>query len=165
MSDKTATGTAQDLVITRAFAAPRELVWRAWSEPEHFKAWFGPKGYTIPSCDIDFRVGGRLLFAMRGPDGQDIWCTGTYLEIEPMERIVFSDSFADEQGNIVPASHYGMNGDIPLEMMVTVTFEEAAGKTIMTMRHAGLPTPDAEGANEGWSQSFNKLAAHLAEAA
>ena len=79
-----------------------------------------------------------------------------------MERIVFTDSFADEQGNVVPVTYYGMSPDFPLEMLVTVTFEEQDGKTQMTLRHTGLPAgPESEGAHEGWSESFDKLAESL----
>src|SRR5512134_2988905 len=82
----------QELVITRVFDAPRELVWKAWSEPEHFKRWWGPKGFTCPVCQIDFRVGGKFLGCMRSPEGQDFWSTGVYKEIVPLERIVSTDS-------------------------------------------------------------------------
>jgi uncharacterized protein YndB with AHSA1/START domain len=101
---------------------------------------------------------------MRSPEGQDYWSTGVYKEIVPLQRIVATDSFADEKGNVVPSSHYGME-EMPLEMLVTVTFEDLAGKTRMTLRHAGIPAGDhGEGANEGWSQSFDKLADVLAAA-
>jgi uncharacterized protein YndB with AHSA1/START domain len=153
------------LVIERVFDAPRELVWRAWAEPEHFARWFGPRGFTVPTVENDVRVGGRVFFAMRSPEGQDYWNTGRYEEVVPYERIVYTDSFADEQGNVVPASHYGMAGDFPLEMRVIVTFEDAGGKTKMTMRHIGLPAgEDRDGANQGWSESFDKLAEYLASA-
>lgn len=156
------------LVIERTFDAPLELVWRAWTEPEHMKRWWGPRGFTCPTAEIDFRVGGRAFAAMQSPDfneGRPIWSTGTYREIVPMERIVVTDSFADEKGGVVPATHYGMTGDFPLEMLITVTFEDLGGKTRMTLRHEGIPAgPDREGAHEGWSQSFDKLAEYLARA-
>ena len=120
---------------------------------------------TAPTIRIDFRVGGKTLFAMQSPDfndGKPIWSTGVYREIVPMERIVTTDSFADENGNVVPASHYGMEGDFPAEMVVTVTFEDVGGKTKMTLRHEGMPASETSGANEGWNQSFDKLAEMLA---
>ena len=132
--------TRQELVITRIFDAPLELVWNAWTNPEHFKRWWGPKDFTCPFCEMDFRVGGRYLNCMRSPVGQDYWSTGVYREIIPMERIVFTDSFADEKGNIVPATHYGLSSDFPLEMLVTVTFEEFEGKTKLTLHHVGIPS-------------------------
>src|SRR3712207_5988559 len=98
--------TSNELVITRTFDAPRELVWRAWTEPEHFNRWWGPKDFAAPNSQMDVRVGGKYLYCMRSPDGQDYWGTGTYREVVPMERLVYTDSFADEQGNVVAASHY-----------------------------------------------------------
>jgi uncharacterized protein YndB with AHSA1/START domain len=152
----------QALVITRIFDAPRELVWRAWTEPEMAMKWWGPKGFTTPACRIDLRVGGSYLFCMRSPEGQDYWSTGVYKEIVTLERIVCTDSFADEQGNVVPASRYGMTGDFPLELLVTVTFEEQDGKTKMTLTHAGFPVGEhRDGAQQGWSEMFDKLAESL----
>lgn len=156
------TNNAKALIITRIFDAPRERVWKAWTDPEHFKKWWGPKDFTSPSCKIDFRVGGKFLYCMRGPDGKDYWNTGVYREIFPMERIVYTDSFADEKGNMVPASHYGMPGEWPSELLVTVTFEEQDGKTKMTLHHVGLPVGEMiEQCRAGWNQSFDKLAESL----
>jgi uncharacterized protein YndB with AHSA1/START domain len=99
---------------------------------------------------------------MRSPDGKDYWSTGVFREIVPPERIVCTDSFADERGNVVPATHYGMTGDFPLEMLVTVTFEEIEGKTKMTLRHVGLPAGTmSDMTNAGWNESFDKLANSL----
>jgi len=154
-----------ELVITRIFDAPRELVWKAWTDPEHLMRWWGPKVFTCPHCEIDLRVGGKFLNCMRSSEGQDIWSTGVYREIVPMERIVCTDSFADEKGNVVPATHYGMPDNIPLEMQVTVTFEDLDGKTRMTLRHEGLPAGEmSDSAQQGWSESFDKLAEYLAKA-
>ncbi len=152
----------QNILITRIFDAPLELVWRAWTDPEHFKRWWGPRDYTCPFCEMDFRVGGKYLNCMRSPEGKEYWGTGVFREIIPMERIVFTDCFADEQGNVVPATHYGMSSDFPLEMLVIVTFEGLNDRTKMTLEHLGIPTgPDSEGTNEGWSESFDKLAESL----
>ena len=96
-----------DLVFERTFDAPRELVWKAWSDPVLAMRWWGPKGFTAPACEIDFRVGGKTLFAMQSPefnDGRPIWSTGVYREIVPLERIVTTDSFADADGNVVGTS-------------------------------------------------------------
>jgi len=154
--------TTQALVIERVLDAPRDLVWKAWSEPERFMRWWGPKGYTSPACKNDFRVGGTWLACMRSPEGQDIWATGVYREIVELQRIVCTDNFADENGNVVPPSHYGIPGDFPDEMLIAVTFEEKDGKTRMTLRHAGLPAGDMrEAAGEGWNESFDKLAVSL----
>jgi len=152
----------QEVFITRLFDAPRDLVWQAWTDPRHFKLWWGPKDYTCPFCEMDLRVGGKYLNCMRSPEGKDYWSTGVYREIIPMERLVFKDCFADEQGNVVPATYYGLGADFPIEMLVIVTLEDQDGKTKLTLRHIDLPTgPDREGAQLGWSQSFDKLAESL----
>jgi uncharacterized protein YndB with AHSA1/START domain len=159
-----------ELIITRIFDAPRSLVWKAWTEAEHLMRWWGPKKFTAPLCKIDFREGGVYLSCMRSPEGQDFWSTGTYKEIVPFERIVCTDSFADEKGNVVPASHYGMPGDDwPLELMVTIVFEDLdglpvgkAGKTKMTLTHVGFPAGQmSELCEAGWNESFDKLAESL----
>jgi uncharacterized protein YndB with AHSA1/START domain len=129
----------QELVIVRSFEVFRDLVWKAWTEPEYVKRWWGPKGFKITFCKIDLRVGGVSCNCMRSPEGKDYWSTGIYREIVPPERIVCTDSFADEEGNVVSATHYGMNADFPPEMLVTVTFEEDEGKTKLTLKHTGLP--------------------------
>jgi uncharacterized protein YndB with AHSA1/START domain len=163
MNEKNQTNTKTDeLVITRTFDAPRERVWKAWTEPEEFMKWWGPKNFTAPSCKMDFREGGKYLFCMTSPDGKDYWSTGIYKEIKTPERIVWTDSFADENGNVVPGSHYGMGDDFPLEMTVVVTFEDLGGKTKMTLRHIGMPAGDMDKmAGQGWNESFDKLAASL----
>jgi len=154
----------QELVMTRLFDAPRELVWKAWTDPERLKRWWGPAGFTAPSAKLHLHVGGKYLFCMRSADGRDYWITGVYREIVPMERIVCTDSSADEWGNVVPATYYGMSPDFPLEMLVTVTFEERDGKTKMTLRLSGIPSgPDSQGAEQGLNQSFDKLAEDLAQ--
>lgn len=152
----------RDLVIERVFDAPRELVWRAWTEPEHFQRWWGPKAFTAPACKIDLRVGGTYLACMRSPEGKDYWSTGTYKEIVAPERLVYTDSFADADGHVVPASYYGMSGEWPLELQVTVTLEDLGGKTKLTLRHAGMPAGENQDlAGAGWNESFDKLAASL----
>jgi len=148
--------TERELVVTRIFDAPVELVWKAWTEPERVMRWWGPKGYTSPAAEIDLRVGGKYLWCMRSPEGQDLWSTGVYREIVPLERLVSTNSFADENGNPVPASHYGITADLPLEMVAEVTFEDLGGKTKLTLRHEMR-----EGADAGWNESFDKLAASL----
>jgi uncharacterized protein YndB with AHSA1/START domain len=154
MSNKNDTN---ELVIERIYDAPRELVWKAWTDPEMFRKWWGPKDFTCPFSKIDLRVGGKYLNCMRGPDGKDYWSTGTYKQIVPMQKIVATDSFADESGKVVPSTHYGMQG-FPLELEVTVIFEDLGGKTKMTLRHRGLPKGDIKNqARAGWNESFDKL--------
>jgi len=152
---------SEELVITRVLDAPREVVWKAWTDPARFMLWWGPKGFTSPVCRIDLHVGGKYLYCMRSPAGQDYWSTGVYRDIVPLERIVCTDSFADSEGNVVAASYYGMRGYWPLEMVVTVTFEEDGGKTIMTLRHDGIPRNMKSDCEAGWSGSFDKLAGIL----
>jgi uncharacterized protein YndB with AHSA1/START domain len=156
----------EEVVIKRTFDAPRELVWQAWTDPETMMRWWGPKGFTSPTCEIDFRVGGKALNCMRSPDGTDYWSTGVYREIVPLERFVVTDSFADPEGNVVPASFYGMDGDWPIEMLVTVTFEEQGGKTKLTLRHSGtvgVSDEDLKNMRQGWNESFDKLDDTLSE--
>jgi uncharacterized protein YndB with AHSA1/START domain len=149
---------SRELVIERVFDAPREFVWKTWTEPERLMRWWGPKDFTAPVIKNDLRVGGKYLYLMRAPDGKDYWSAGVYREIVPMERIVATDSFANEKGNIVPAAYYGLRAEYPLELMVTVTFEEREGKTKLTIRHAGHPPGDIDLAREGWNQSLDKFA-------
>ena len=166
-SDSAPVGTEeQGLVVERIFDAPRELAWRAWTEPEHLMRWYGPKGFASPTCEIDFRVGGRHLFGLRSPDGHGYWTAGVYREIVPLERFVYTDSFADEHGNVVPATHYGMGEDVPTETIVTVTLEELdGGKTKLTLRQVGWTDDSmAAGAGAGWNEAFDKLAADLVTA-
>jgi uncharacterized protein YndB with AHSA1/START domain len=152
----------KELIITRLFDAPRELVWKAWTEPERIMRWWGPKGFTAPVSRIDLRVGGEYLNCMRSPDGKDYWSKGVFREIVASERLVMTDSFADEKGNTVPASYYGMSKDFPLELLITVIFEDHDGKTKLTLRHLGMPSgADGVGAEQGWNESFDKLAEYL----
>jgi uncharacterized protein YndB with AHSA1/START domain len=163
MKSNTTQAPANAIVIERTFEAPRTLVWRAWTEPEPLMRWWGPEHFTSPFCRMDLQVGGTYLFCMRDPEGNDYWSTGEYLEIVEPERLVFTDSFADAQGNLIPASQYGMAGDWPDALLVTVTLEDLEGRTRMTLRQEGLPEGEArEMTAAGWSGSFDKLAASLA---
>lgn len=164
MTEKNHNAGERELIITRIFDAPRELVWKAWTDPESVKHWWGPKGFTSPVSKIDLRVGGVYLNCMRSPDGQDYWSTGIYREIIEPERIVCTDSFSDSEGNVIQASNYGMSGEWPLELLVTVTFEEYKGKTMMTLQHVGIPAGENRDLTEaGWNESFDKLAEYLAK--
>lgn len=153
---------AHELVIVRTFNAPPEAVWQAWTEPERVKLWWGPKGFTAPVCKIDLCIGGKYLNCMRSPEGQEFWSTGKYLEIVAPSLLVCTDSFADADGNVVPATHYGMGEDFPLELQIRVTFEGDGGITLMTLRHLGMsPGEMSDMCRTGWSESFDKLAAIL----
>lgn len=148
------------ITIKRVFNLSAGIVWKAWTETESFKKWWGPQEYTCPACSIDFKLGGKYIACMRSADGKDIWSTGTYKEIIPGSKIVYTDSFADKDGNVVEGSYYGMP-QMPRELLVTITFEEVAGKTNMTLHHAGLPADMAADCIKGWQSSFDKLEANI----
>jgi uncharacterized protein YndB with AHSA1/START domain len=150
------------LVISRRFDAPRELVWGAWTNPEEYKKWWGPKDFSCPHCEIDLRIGGKYLVCMRSSEGKDYWSTGTYDEIIPQKKLVFTDSFANARGNVVPASYYNIEGEFPLMLKIVLNFEEINTKTKITLKHIGLPKGEVmEQAKMGWNQSFDKLADSL----
>lgn len=154
----------KELTISRIFNVKRDLVWQAWTEPEHIKAWWGPKAFTSPFINIDLRPGGKYLYCMRSPDGKDYWSTGTIMEVIPGEHLVMTDSFSDKQGNVVSAAYYGMDPDFPLESLVVVQFEDEGGKTKFTIKYEDLSTisdNDLEGMKQGWNESFDKLAEYL----
>lgn len=160
-----ATAADREIVMTRVFDAPRELVWKAWTEPERLMRWWAPSGFTTPFCKTDLRVGGVFHYCMRSPDGRDIWGRGVYREIAPPSLIVYTDAFADAEGNPVPPAHYGMNSGHPAETLVTVTFAEHEGKTKLTLRHS-IPQSvvERDGTQQGWTEMFDRLAEELAKA-
>jgi uncharacterized protein YndB with AHSA1/START domain len=152
--------TLDNVVIERVFDAPPALIWQLWTEPQHFKNWYGPNGFTVPVAEMDLRVGGRRLVCMerQTPDGpMQMWTTGEYVEIVPTGRLVYTESMADENGRVLSPAEMGMPDGYPSETTVTVMLEDLNGRTRMTMTHAGVP--GAEGANAGWQQAFDKMAA------
>jgi uncharacterized protein YndB with AHSA1/START domain len=162
----------KEFVITRTFDAPREKLWKAWTDPQEVAKWWGPEMFTVPTVQIDLRVGGKYLFCMRGAAGlgqpvMDYWSSGMYTEIVPLEKIVCTDGFADEHGNRVDPSEYGMPATFPRESIVTITFEDvAAGKTKLTIHYAIESEVVREAMvssqmKEGWESSLNKLAASV----
>ena len=155
-----------EVVITRVFDAPRELVWRAWTEPERMMRWWGPRGYTIPYCTIDLRPGGVMHFCMRSAEGQDVWCGGVFHEVVEPERIVSTSYFSDEQGNLVRPEQYGLSATWPAETLVTVTFADLDGRTLVTLRQSVGPVPAEEraGTQQGWTETFDRLAEYVANA-
>ena len=162
----------EEIVITKVFNAPREKVWQAWTDPELVKQWWGPEGFTAPSIKIDFRVGGKYIYAMHGPDGsewdRDMYTAGIFEEIVPMEKIVLTDYFSDEEGNRIKPSEEGQAADFPTEMKSTILFEDVGdGKTKLSIIY---PKPENEaqweailksGMKEGWQSSLNKFEATL----
>lgn len=147
-----------EIVITRVFDAPREMVFRAFTDAEQMKQWFAPKAFTTPFCEVDARPGGSMRCCLRSPEGKEFWGRGIYQEVVPPERIVYLDSFADADGNFVEPSYYGMSAEHPAETLVTITFEELGGRTRVTLRHAlGTHVPERAGAEQGWTEMLEKL--------
>jgi uncharacterized protein YndB with AHSA1/START domain len=159
VSDST---TSQDaIVIERLFDAPVELIWQMWTQAEHYKQWYGPQGFTVPIAEMELRVGGKRLFCMETPDGSmRMWLTGEYTEIVPNERLVYTESMADEHGNILPRPAGMSAEEYPVRTVITVLLEALDGRTRMRMTHAGVPAND-EGASAGWEQAFTKMADHI----
>jgi uncharacterized protein YndB with AHSA1/START domain len=138
------------LVLTRVFDAPRTLVFEAWSTPEHLANWFGPSNFTLPFCEVDFRAGGKYRLCMRSPEGKDYWVHGVYREIVEPQRLVFTwerDGADDEH-----AGH----------TLVTITLEDVAGKTRLTLHHATFGSTEIrDGHGQGWSEAFGRLDQYL----
>lgn len=148
--------------ITRTFDAPVEKVWQAWTDQSMLSKWWGPREWAA-DWKADARVGGKYHYKMSGamqPGGpvQDMYGTGTYKEVEPMKKLVLTDSFSDADGTIINASVFGMQG-WPDELLVTLTFEDAGdGKTAMTLVHEGLPEGEmGDMTMSGWNESLDKL--------
>ncbi len=159
----------KDLVIEKIFDAPVEKVWDAWTNPETLKKWWGPKDFTAPDVNVDFQVGGKYLLSMAGEvpgiGPVKAWSTGVYKEIIPMKKIVVTDSFSDENGNIVPATSVGLSEGWPMEIDITMLFEAQGDKTKFTLRYPALKSiseQDASNMDIGWNQSLDKLAKALA---
>ena len=163
MSESTMTTDA--VVIERTFNAPVAFIWQLWTEAEQFQKWYGPQGATVPVATMDVRVGGKRLICMemRRPDRtMKMWFTGEYKEIVPNVRLVYTDSVADEHGNVMSPAAMGMPADHPVTTEVTVQLEDLDGRTKMVLTHAGVPA-DSGGAG-GWEQAFAKLAAYIESA-
>lgn len=154
------------LTITRTFDAPVQRVWEAWTDPEQIKKWWGPAIFTVPAIKNDLRVGGKGHFCMRGPAGsdfdKDMWSLVVYKEIVPLQKIVWVDHFSDADGNIVSPKDFGMPGEWPEEMLVTITFKDLGdGRTELTLVHTGHPEEMAGFAEQGWNESLDKFAVVL----
>jgi uncharacterized protein YndB with AHSA1/START domain len=141
------------LVLTRVFDAPRSLVFKAWTEPEHMANWFGPRGFKSTVLKQDLRPGGAYRIHMLGPDG-DHWTQGVYREVVPPERLVMVGSWADAHGNPTRP-----------ETTLTLLFEDLAGKTKLTLHNAIFESVTARDAHHsGWNSSLDCLAEYLATA-
>ena len=151
-SEATATSEGE-LTITRIFDAPRSLVFKVWTEREHLMRWCGPRDFTIPFSEADFRPGGAYRTCLRSPEGKDYWLQGVYREIVEPERLVFTHAWEDEDGK---PKH---------ETLVTVTFAEHDGKTKLSFHQAIFKSTEARDSHlEGWSECLDRLADYLSEA-
>ena len=151
------TNEERELVLTRVFDAPRELVFKAWTDPKRVAQWWGPHRFTNPVCDLDVRPGGAIRIHMRGPDGTVYPMTGVYNEVVEPERLVFTSAALDADGNPM------------FEVLTTVTFAEQGGKTKQIMRARVIKStaeaaPYIKGMEAGWTQSLERLAESLAKA-
>jgi len=160
MTDK---GSADAVEIERIVDAPVALVWQMWTDPEHFKAWFGPDGATIPVAKMDVRVGGARLVCMEAqtPNGlMRMWFTGEYREVIENERLVYTESRSDENGRVSSPSDMGMPDGHPMTTEVRVELKDIGGRTKMVLTHLGIRA-DSPGA-AGWAMALDKLTAYLA---
>ena len=151
------------VVIERTFAAPLKVVWQMWTVPEHFAAWYGPTGASVPMVKMDVRVGGTRMICMEvnTPNGpMQMWFTGEYREVVDCERLVYTESMCDEHGNVLAPADIGMPEGHPTTTEVRVELEPIGDGTRMLMRHEGIPS-DSPGAS-GWVMAFDKLVTYLA---
>jgi uncharacterized protein YndB with AHSA1/START domain len=162
--------TQKPFIISRVFDAPRDRVWKAWTEAERLKQWWGPKGFTVHTCKLDLRPGGVFHYGMKAPDGSDMWGKFAYREIKPQERLVFINSFSDPKGG---TSRHSGHASWPLQMLSTVEFEEQGGKTKVTVHWIPHEASETErktfeqgrdSMKQGWTGTFEKFADYLKKA-
>jgi uncharacterized protein YndB with AHSA1/START domain len=159
----------QDLVIERIFDAPLALVWRAWVEPELVMQWWGPTGFTCPSCRMDFREGGTTLVCMRAPPafgGHDMYSTWSYRRIEPDRRIEYIHNLADKDGRPIDPSALGMPADFPQNQRHVIEFNDLGGnRTRLVVTEYGWTVGQMmEMSKMGMAQCLDKMAAAIADA-
>lgn len=155
----------QNLVIERTLEAPPDLIWKMWTEPENFAAWYGPGGATVPVAKMDVRAGGVRLLCMEMPasDGRmQMWFTGEYLEVIENQRLVYTDSMSDENGTVMSPEQIGMPEGHPTTTQVRVELEQLNAGTKMVLTHIGVPAESPGAA--GWAMALDKLTARLDEA-
>jgi len=157
-------------IISRVFDAPKELVWKAFTDPDDLKHWWGPEGFTVCASRMNFRPGGTYHYCLLSPDGKKMWGRFTYREINPFESIVFVNCFSDEKAGV---SRHPMNPNWPLLMFSTFTFTGDKGKTTVTVEWAPISPTEQERKtfeegmaqmNLGWSGTLDQLAGYLAKA-
>jgi len=153
-----------DFVMTRTLAAPRELVFRAWTDCNLFARWWGPKDFQASSCTVDARPGGLLHYVLRGPDGRALRGRGIFRDVLPPERIVLFDALASEQGELVEPWAYGMSTSWPVETLIELTLSPSDGSTVVTLcSDVFAPPAEAEAVGQGWEERLDKLAELLDE--
>jgi uncharacterized protein YndB with AHSA1/START domain len=148
------------MVVTRIFDAPREIVWKAWTDPKYVMQWWGPKGFTCPACEMDFRVGGKSLLCMKTPDGYEGWNAIEYHEIVLHKKIVSSMYFSDSKGNKIEPEELGIK-DEAIEGAYDVTLFEDLGNGQTKLTHIGnepMESAKDSGQWEGWNQTLDKVA-------
>lgn len=158
----------QPFLISRTFHAPRELVWKAWSERARLMEWFSPKGFRMPAAKMEFHPGGSFHYCLEAPNGNEMWGKFVYREIVPMEKIVLVSFFSDEAGGI---TRHPLSATWPLETLSTFTLAEENGRTITTIHWLPLNATDEEnktfdgardGMKQGWSGTLDQLEVYLA---
>lgn len=163
--------TEVDLDLVREFDAPRALVWKAWTDPEMVRRWWGPLGFDAPECEMDVRPGGKYRIVARAPDGTSFPVRGTYLEIELEKRLVMTDN-ADEMPDFwrkaLNKRRKAAPDEAPAEIVLTLTLEDRDEGTIMTLTSRFATEADRAaaldmGTVETWAQSFTKMESVLAE--
>jgi uncharacterized protein YndB with AHSA1/START domain len=157
-----ARGSKDAVVIEHRFDAPVELIWQMWTDPDHFRAWYGPEGASIPVAKMDVRVGGARLVCMevQSPNGpMQMWFTGEYLEVLENQRLVYTESMSDENGVVKSPADMGMPEGHPTTTEVRVEIHPVGGGTRMLLTHTGVPD-DSPGA-AGWRMAIDKLTAYL----
>ena len=161
---KSTVSEIERMVVTRVFDAPRELVWKAWTDPKYVMQWWGPQGFTAPFCEMDFRVGGKFLYCMRAPDGQEFWNGGEYHEIVLHEKIVSSMYFSDSKGNKVEPAQLGIEHEAIDGAHDVILFEDLGnGQTKLTfIGNETMQNAVNSGQLEGTKQILDKVAAVVA---
>jgi uncharacterized protein YndB with AHSA1/START domain len=161
--------SGREFVVTRTFDAPRDLVWKAFTEPERMAKWWGPPGSSVGRYTMDFQPGGRYHFSMIFPQGEEMWGLFVYQEISPIDRLVYHHSFSDAEGKIA-ASPFG--GPWPARLHTTMTFVDKDGGTEFTLRQFPLDAMADEeeaflalfeGMSHGWGGTLDRLEAFLKE--
>lgn len=154
----------KNVQIERTFDAPIDLIWSMWTEAEHFANWYGPMGAKIPKAEMDVTVGGgrHIGMEMQTPNGpMQMFFVGEYREIDPKTRLVYTESVADADGNVMTAEQMGMPAGAPMETSVVVELEDLGGRTKMVMTHIGVPADSPGG--QGWAMAIDKMDARIAE--